>query len=312
MKPLRKNVAISIDGGGIRGVIVTRALTMLEEHLGQSIYSRFRLMAGTSTGAIIAASLGAGLSAKRLDELYLQNGHEIFQPSWRTLVWPLLARYRYALEPLKIALRQEIGDLTMGDLWSTEPPTDVVITLFDLVENRSRFVKSWKHEYDDWPVYKAILASSSVPTYFPVVDGRYVDGGVGSYTNPCYLAAYEMQFCLNWDLAETTLISLGTGRSPHTLQSGEADKFWAWDWIEPVLGAFAQSADDQQVHLVQTFFEQLDFRRFQVDLQEPIGMDDASKIPELVKYGEDLGWKILNNETDRAQQIQATQAPQRL
>ena len=309
MKPLRKNAAISIDGGGIRGVMVTRALTMLEQHLGQSIHGRFRLMTGTSTGAIIAAGLGAGLSAPRLHELYLQNGHEIFRHGLRTLVWPLLTRYRYGQEAISTALQQEFGDLTMGDLWSANPATDVVITVFDLVENRSRFVKSWKPEYRDWPVHKAVLASSSVPTYFPIVDGRYVDGGVGSYANPCYLAAYEIQFCLNWDPAETTLISLGTGRDPHILQPGEADKFWAWNWIGPVLGAFGQSSDDQQVHLVETFFKQLDFRRFQVDLREPIAMDDASKIPELVAYGEELGWKILNNETDPVQQIQATRAP---
>jgi predicted acylesterase/phospholipase RssA len=307
MKPLRKNAAISIDGGGIRGVMVTQALTMLEAHLGQSIHSRFRLMAGTSTGAIIAASIGAGLSADGLHEMYLQNGPEIFRQSWRTLIWPLLARYRYSLAPLEEALRQAIGDITMSDLWSANPPTDVVITLFDLVENRSRFVKSWKPEYDDWPVYKAVLASSSVPTYFPVVDGRYVDGGVGSYINPCYLAAYEMRFCLNWNPAETTLISLGTGRSPHTRQTGDADKFWAWNWLEPVLDAFTMSASDQQVHLVQTFFEQLDFRRFQVDMNEPISMDEAKKIPQLVAYGEELGRKILNDETDVAQQIQAAQ-----
>lgn len=312
MKSLRKNVAISIDGGGIRGVIVTRALTMLEEQLGLSIHGRFRLMTGTSTGAIIAAGLGAGLSADRLHQLYLQKGPEIFQHSLRTLVWPLLARYRYSLAPLAEALRKEVGELTMGDLWAADPPTDVVITVFDLVENCSRFVKSWKQEYRDWPVSKAALASSAVPTYFPVVDGRYVDGGVGSYINPCYLAAYEAQFCLNWDPAETTLISLGTGRDPSMLQSGEANKFWAWNWIGPILGAFTRSADDQQVHLVETFFKQLDFRRFQVDLREPIGMDDASRIPELVAYGEELGKKLLNDETDRAQQVQATQAPHRL
>ena len=69
-----------------------------------------------------------------------------------------------------------IGERTMGELWTSDPPTDVVITLFDLVENRSRFVKSWKPEYATWPIYKAVLASSSVPTYFPVVDGRFVDG----------------------------------------------------------------------------------------------------------------------------------------
>jgi hypothetical protein len=73
---------------------------------------------------------------------------------------------------------------------------------------------------------------------------------------------------------------LGTGRDPHTLESGDADRFRAWNWLGPILGAFLQSADDQQVHLVRTFFEQLDFRRFQVG-------------------------KILNDDIDRALEIKA-------
>jgi predicted acylesterase/phospholipase RssA len=193
--------------------------------------------------------------------------------------------------------------MTMGDYWATDPPTDVVITLFDLVENRTRFVKPWKEEYVKCPVVTAVLSSCSVPTYFPVVNGRYVDGGVGSYANPCYLAAYEARFCLGWDPGETTLISLGTGRDPHTLKTGAADRFWSWNWIEPVLGAFMQSADDQQVHLVRTLFDGLDFRRFQVDLKQPIQMDDPTKIPELTAYGDELGRKILNDETDRALEV---------
>ncbi len=76
-----------------------------------------------------------------------------------------------------------------------------------------------------------------------------------------------------------------------------------------MLGAFLRSADDQQVHLVSTFFEQLDFRRFQVDLREPIEMDDPSKIPELTAYGDELGRKILDDETDRALEITASRVP---
>lgn len=312
MKPFRKHVAISIDGGGIKGVIVTRALAILEDHLGQSAHDIFRLTAGTSTGAIISAGIGAGLTGAQMHRLYSELGETVFPRSWRTLLWPLLVRYRYPHGPLEAALKQQIGEMTMGDFWSADPPTDVVITIFDLVENRTRFVKPWKEEYAAWPVVKAVLASCSVPTYFPVVEGRYVDGGVGSYANPCYLAAYELRFCPNWDPAETTLISLGTGRDPRTLKLGDADRFSAWDWIGPVLGAFLQSADDQQVHLVRTFFEQIDFRRFQVDLHEPIEMDDPSKIPQLNAYGEELGRKILNDETDRALEVKVSRALRRL
>lgn len=57
------------------------------------------------------------------------------------------------------------------------------------------------------------MAPSCVPALFPPVEGRYVDGEVGAYANPCCLATYEVQFCPDWDPAETTLISLGAGRA---------------------------------------------------------------------------------------------------
>jgi patatin-like phospholipase/acyl hydrolase len=308
MEPFRKHVAISIDGGGIKGVVVTKALAILEEHLGQSAHDVFRLAAGTSTGSIISAGIAAGLSAAKMFDLYVTLGEKVMAKSWRTAIWPL-TRYRYPLEPLATALRDQIGDRTMGDFWSANPATDVIIPAFDLVENRSRFIKSWKPEYARWSAITAVLASSSVPTYFPPVEGRFVDGGVGSYANPCYLAAYEIEYVLPWEASETTLISLGTGRNPENVQVGDANRYWAWDWIGPVLGAFQQSADDQQVHLVNTFFSDLDFRRFQVDLREPIAMDDTSAIPLLAAYGEELGRKILADQTDRAMDIQIQRAP---
>jgi len=302
MKPFRKNVALAIDGGGIRGILAARALETLEDHLSQSVHQIFRLVAGTSTGSVLSACVATGLTAQRMVELYAELGEGIFRKSWRTMLWPL-SQYKYPLEPLQSSLHAQIGDLTMGDLWSAKPPTDVVITTFDLKANRTRFIKPWKDEYKDWPVVKAVMTSSSVPTYFPVVEGRYIDGGVGSYGNPCYLAAYELLFCLGWDLSETTLISLGTGRTPHSFDPQEVNKLWPWEWIEPILGAFQQSADDQQVHLVNNFFKDLDFRRFQIDLREPISMDDPSAIPELLEYGRELGEKIIGDSLDRAQKV---------
>ena len=188
----------------------------------------------------------------------------------------------------------------MGDFWTADPPTDVVITTFDLLANKTCFVKPWKREYKYWPVIRAVLASSSIPTYFPVVAGRYVDGGVGSYANPCYLAAYEACFCLKWTPSETTLISLGTGRDPKAVKPGQPERFMAWDWLAPTLDAFLTSAADQQVHLVDTFFQDLDFRRFQVDLKEPLPLDDPRQVPRLEEYGEQMGKMILTDQYDRA------------
>ncbi len=302
MKPFRKNLAIAIDGGGIKGVIVTKALSMVEEKLGYPLHERTGLTAGTSTGSIIAAGLASELEAKTLNELYLELGNEIFHKSIRTLLWPLF-NYRYSNQSLKKSLDKYFGEKSIAKLWSTKHPIDVVITTFDVVESRTRFIKPYKGNYANWSVAKAVMASAAAPTYFPAIDGRYVDGGVGSYGNPCYLAAFEIMFILGWKLAETTLISIGTGRDPNDIKPGEVNHFTPLRYISPLLDAFQVSAADQQVGLVNRLFNRLDFRRFQVDLKTSIQMDDPSSIPELIHYGEKLGEMMLNDKTDRAMNI---------
>jgi patatin-like phospholipase/acyl hydrolase len=300
VKPFRKNVGISIDGGGIRGIMVARALAVLEECLGRTAHDIFRLAAGTSTGAIIAAGIGAGFTAKQIAGVYAELGEIIFRKSWRSRLWPLLSRYRYGHDALQTALEENFGDMTMGDFWSADPRTDVVLTLFDLVANKTHVVSSSAGDYARWPVSKAVLASISVPGHFPVVDGRYIDGTIGSYGNPCYLAAAETANGLAWNPAQTTLISLGTGRNATQVRQGDAARFRPWNWIRPVIGAYQKSADDQQLQLVRSYYQDLDFRRFQIDLDESIEVDDAHKMTELIAYGDKLAEKILNDEMDGA------------
>jgi hypothetical protein len=302
MKPFRKNVAIAIDGGGIRGIIVTQALSILENHLSQSVHDVFRLVVGTSTGSIISAGIAAGIAANRMTELYVNMAKTIFPKTLHKLFFPI-TRFRYPVKPLQKALSTQFGGTKMGDFWKTSQRTDLVITAYDLQDNRTKFIKPWKEEYEDWLVSKAVLTSCTVPTYFPVVENRYIDGGVGSYGNPCYVAAYEAKECLDWDPYETTLISIGTGRGPYSYSANTVSRLWAWDWIGRVLGVFSQSALDQQVHLVNTYFKEIDFRRFQINLREPIEMDDISQIDHLIAYGTRLGRMILDDKVDRAQEI---------
>ena len=296
MKPFRKHVALSVDGGGIRGTMVAKALAIVEEELGQSCGELFQLTAGTSTGSIISAAIGAWVPAARMHQLYVELGDVIFKKTFPRSYWPL-SGWKYSNKALTEALRNTLGEVKIGQFWD-EQQLDVVITVRDLVENRTRFVKSWKDEYKDWKAWYAVLCSSTVPTYFPVVDGRYVDGGVGSYTNPTYIAAFEAQYCLGWDPKETTLISVGTGRVAGGLEPYAADHFNAIEWVHPLVDTFLADANDQQVRIVRQHFPDLDFRRFQVDLDPPIELDDPKGIPELTRWGEKLGRMILNDEVD--------------
>ena len=225
-------------------------------------------------------------------------GNSIFPNTLRKMLFPL-TRYRYSDLPIRDGLNTYFKDLKMGDLWKTSPPSDLVVTTYDLEQNRTRFVKPWKLEYEDWLVSKAVQASCTVPTYFPILENRFIDGGVGSYSNPCYVAAYEAKECLDWELTDTTLVSIGTGRCPYSFKPHEAKRLWAWDWIGRTISVFSQSAYDQQVHLVNTYFKDLDFRRFQINLRESIDMDDTTRMDQLLAYGARLGRMIIHDQYDR-------------
>ena len=113
-----------------------------------------------------------------MHELYISLGDIIFQKTLRSKLW-LLLKYRYPHEPLAEALKKHLGDFKMGDFWIANPPIDVVIPCFDLVENRSRFIKPWKPEYAHWPIVKAVLASSSA-NYSVPASTIAAGGGVSS------------------------------------------------------------------------------------------------------------------------------------
>jgi hypothetical protein len=115
-------------------------------------------------------------------------------------------------------------------------------------------------------------------------------------------------YCLGWKPSETTLISIGTGRALEGLNPYEADHFNPLHWVHPLIDTFLTDANDQQVRFVRRFFTDLDFRRFQVNLDTAIAMDDVSTIPELTRLGEELGHMILNDEEDERIQRKAGKA----
>ncbi len=335
--PLREHVALAVDGGGIKGVMVARALMALEERLGQTLPEIFHLTAGTSTGAIIAAAIAEGMDASRILDLYRSLAKRVFPPSWRCF-GPLkyLVPYRYTRRGFDRALAEHLGDVTLGQLHERRPDFHMVVTASDLLASETRFIKLYKERYRDWRLRDAVTASSIVPTVFPPFQHRYrtedepadwipeprwwLDGGVGSYSNPCYMAAYEIAFCLGrrgWRLDNTTLLSIGTGINPpekvwknllHSWRRKPTQLFGP-EWIMPTIDTFLRDANLQQMRLVQHFFVDavekretgtgLDFRRFNVDFDDPISLDSVGSLELLGgRYGEELGRKILADEQE--------------
>jgi hypothetical protein len=209
-------------------------------------------------------------------------------------------------------LGKYLGDKTLGDLWR-DGRKNLVITVRDLVEAWTLFIKHYKEKYRDWLLADAVLASTAVPTMFPVVKGRYVNGGVGAHSNPCFIAVFEALFCAGYHPDEVTLLSLGTGRDDCRVRQDRAVRFNQLDWIPVVLGSFLGDCNEQQVRTVATLFRKsrelprewrcftrgIDFRRFQVPLPSPSPTnDDPNELARLIPLGEEMGRMILEDKWD--------------
>ena len=175
---------LSIDGGGMRGLYTAAYLESLVQRYavtrgatGLDIGKGFDLIVGTSTGAIIACSLAAGVSLDRVSALYRERGPEIFslklpEKAGLDLAWQMCKRPRYlkaGAAALKNALQTELGDITLGDIWR-----DRQIALAVPAVEMSRY-HSWvfktphlantKHRDDGYKLVDVCLATTAAPIY---------------------------------------------------------------------------------------------------------------------------------------------------
>ncbi len=208
--PSRRFQILSLDGGGYKGMFSAVLLAKLEEDLGVSLVEHFDLIAGTSTGGIIALGLGVGLSPADLVDFYLQSGPSIFpHPGRRLIRW--VVRSKYPAAPLRDALVAAFGDRC---LWESSVP--LCIPSYDLendgvylfrTPHSERLKRDWREKLVD-----VALATSAAPTYLPAhgLRGlRLVDGGVW-VNNPSVLAIAEAVHEFKIELRDIHILSLGT------------------------------------------------------------------------------------------------------
>ena len=221
---------LSIDGGGIRGVLAAALLERLEEaHPG--FLARFDLFAGTSTGGILSLGLASGIQPTLARHLYEDLGSHVFADSAYDNIRDLgtLIGADYSVGPLKETLAAQFGDLTLGDL-----PKRVLISSFDLDNGcADPALRSWKAKFfHNFPgpgsdcsesVVDVAIRTSAAPTYFPIYQG-YVDGGVVA-GNPgmCALAQALHAPTGGQSLHDVVLLSLGTGHNPRFLSAQDGD-----------------------------------------------------------------------------------------
>ena len=224
---------LSLDGGGIRGLLTVALLERLER-ARPGFLKQVDLFAGTSTGSFLDLGIANGLSPTEMRKVYDGQGKWIFQDSLLDNVRDLgfMRGARYSNKHLKQALVERFGSHTLGDL-----NKKVLVASFDL-DNRSVNLdkpRMWKakffHNFSgddsdaDERIVDVALRSSAAPTYFPVYQG-YVDGFVVA-NNPSMCALAQVIGAEirteSAELADIALLSVGTGLNQRYLPQEDAD-----------------------------------------------------------------------------------------
>jgi patatin-like phospholipase/acyl hydrolase len=219
---------LSLDGGGIRGVFPAAFLARLEESLEYPIGSYFDLIAGTSTGGIIAIGLGLGLSAGEILKLYVEEGPAIFDQghgaieNWvrhKVRGMAHLFVIKHSSGPLRSALERVLGRRKLG-----QSRTRLVIPAWHPVLERVYIYKTAHHprlesDYKQ-PAIDAAMATAAAPTFFKphMTESavELVDGGVWA-NNPIGVAAIEAIGMLSWPGDKLKILSIGTINEPGRL-----------------------------------------------------------------------------------------------
>jgi uncharacterized protein len=276
---------LSLDGGGIRGIIPAMILAEIEQRTNKSAAALFDLMAGTSTGGIISLALsrdgGDGspkFKALDLVDMYVNRGGEIFSRSFWQGVSSVAGfkEEKYPQEPLEAVLKEYFDDVPLQAAL-----TRVLVSSYEIETRSPFFFKSWREESEPVLMRYAARATSAAPTYFEpaqvLVAGKelaLIDGGV--FVNNPAMSAYSEARLLFPDEDSFLVVSLGTGRLTRAIPFEQAKDWGKVQWALPILNVVfdgVSAAVDYQLR--QILGEQ--FFRFQTTLDTANDdMDDAS------------------------------------
>ncbi|MFN8591173.1 MAG: patatin-like phospholipase family protein [Thermomicrobiales bacterium] len=289
---------LAIDGGGIRGIIPALVLAEIERRTGSAIADLFDLIAGTSTGGVLALGLVKpgpdGTPAYRADDLlalYEEEGHLIFSRSiWRRLqTIESTLEEKYDTRPLEALLERYFGDTRLNAAL-----VDVLISCYEIERRIPWFFKRSHAEKKggDWnpPMKQIARATSAAPTYFqplqvPVQGERdyyaLIDGGV--YANNPALCAYVEARRLFPDAHDVLVVSLGTGSLTRRLPFDEAVGWgllgWARSILSVVFDGVSSTVDYQLRELLPCKHGEPRYYRFQTVLDQ--GSDDMDDVSAL-------------------------------
>ena len=284
---------LSIDGGGIRGIYPAYILQCIEERLDINLFDTFDLIAGTSTGSIIAAGVATGLPASEIVEMYEKHGAKIFQEKKQPFLSKLMSKQFsrgmldsiYDSQHLNDTLADVFQDKRMGEI---DKP--LIIPCTDISNGGVHVIKSiYSKEFtrdNEVMVKDAVLASCSAPTYFnPHKLDKYLlaDGGLWA-NNPALAAVIDAKRRLGAKLEDIQILSIGTGHSKTTYGTkilpkwGFVNGWKSKEFISFILSLQSQSA----MNYLGLMLQPKQIKRIDFVSDIPLSLDDANIMESLL------------------------------
>lgn len=295
---------LSIDGGGVRGLVAAVWLNRLEALLQAPLREHFDLIAGTSTGSIVACALSMGMSAEAIVNFYLTQSREVF-PGGASRAWSRFGRSitqgfdapRYDGKGLERVLRRVFGTIPYGDL-----QTRTLVTSYDALNREALVLKNDRPVYNRIPVWEVCKASSSAPVYFPAhllnLDGQtipVIDGGVVA-NNPtaCAIAeAVRINQGRSTDkrvgIDQFLVASFGTGETIRPVTAKQSQEWGALEWVIPLIDVLFDGSADAVDYIAQYTLTAGNYFRFQTPLDtayDDLDNADATNLNALVGVAE--------------------------
>lgn len=331
---------LSLDGGGIRGILPAMMLSYMEKALqlksgnpDARISDYFDFIAGTSTGGLLTAALltpdpqnpsRPKLTAKQATDIYLNEGGRIFSRSiWKRVRSMFsMVQERYNSKQLQKSLKKAIGEETL--LSKLIKPC--MITAYDIFDRKAIFFASEdaaKDKSKDFKAWETALATSAAPTYFEPVRMRsqggnlftLVDGGVFA-NNPAMCAYTEVQKMQGFfkDFPEPTandmlIVSMGTGSEKKQYSYHDMKSRGQIGWIRPIIDIFMGGSTNTANYQLEKIFinahsrsKDNNYYRIDPELMEASKeMDDASR--KNLKNLKEAGLKNIENYRDKLDEI---------
>jgi patatin-like phospholipase/acyl hydrolase len=310
---------LSIDGGGIRGIIPALVLAEIERQTRTPACELFDLIAGTSAGGIIA--LGVTVPAKggrprhsaaEIVDLFAQEGAKIFHRSLLRTIETVdgLLEEKYSASGLEAVLSKYVDNATLS-----EALADVLITSYDIQGHEPFFFKSLQARERpelNYPMPVVARATSAAPTYFepehaiPPVhapgeprDYALVDGG--TFANNPAMCAYA-EAMRNHPGADVLVVSLGTGRLTESIPFAQARDWGLIEWARPLLGVIMDGSSRAIDYQLDQLLGGKRHFRFQTVLEGVSdALDDVS--PANIQGLRELGEKLIETEARQIAEV---------